>query len=755
MPDLNDLIEAISSNNSAAALKLLDNPALFKLAHGNYNHALFLAVENNLNDVAKKLLESEKIRKAAHYDNNAIIREAVFNANEELIELLLKLPNVVNTNYSLVKETWKEFPSLSSEPGMTLIRITKLCGIPLSILLGQLSNDVAPRISEFIKDPIAYITKYQTLSPLKLTTFKALYFLSEYNRFENIDETETESAENPNLMILANNKFAEIVNHYRNVLLRDYAHYSNAQLQLVNDGSKSPKEIIEAELSVVPKIEDDIKSLLLATILFNAKQRTPRDDATIRFVETNYSALLSGNSDILKQSLKVLTSCDDIAQIAWRAYHAIYPTLGYDNLIAPMTLSDKTIYSTPEALESAPTLTEASLIVRRRLAYYYLALMDKEYSTNLEKRKKNFIELIAEMQRAHNEDENQFALPDRPSCFPGYLTRIAYTGDDHPIAELKLSSTAIIESYIRDHIFTKFTNLITFYDKNKISAEQLLTIYKSIALIDTRNGVDIILDKFQCVLADDPSSKLVLESKLADAREQFITMLGSPKSILKLINAELQKHNFPNLLTEEQLYFVERFIYDPGFKGNAQGIYDLLPKQVQEMVADKNVSKTSKSEGSQFTNPFIVPKNTSPNPLLARTYERKKAQHETFEAMKSFVSDIIKEETSNTNLNNLFNWQEFLNDFCQEFPGWESPPIDTSKQEKLKMYLNDGDNQKRLKVLQDPELRQSILQKFISGSFGSSNPPPISFTPKQNVQTEIASPQNSTNLKPIKTKKKM
>lgn len=154
------------------------------------------------------------------------------------------------------------------------------------------------------------------------------------------------------------------------------------------------------------------------------------------FINENKQALIQREPGVLIESRSHFTSLDDIYDIALRALDSGAPCRleGWPKLFVASPAEEEAtiVFSMVEAHATELNRKTASDIARERLCYAYLVATDPELSMAEQAELiLQFICMLAEISRAHNENELTHELDD-PSCFPGTLPRIDAFYQKHP-----------------------------------------------------------------------------------------------------------------------------------------------------------------------------------------------------------------------------------------------------------------------------------------------------------------------------------
>ncbi|HRE32376.1 MAG TPA: hypothetical protein PLD88_10415, partial [Candidatus Berkiella sp.] len=384
-------------------------------------------------------------------------------------------------------------------------------GLPLSQLLTNLSYfNSNNRRMEFLNciSPVRFIKSKNLLPPITIAALKLLSNARKVDEYEASLTSDDESA-------MADSKVARANWHFENKVK---PHFNNAMASY--------------GLEPIIAIEKEIRELLLNTILKQAQEDNERN--VIAFINENKEKLIGANAAAMQASITVFTQAHP-AQSAWRGYNAYAPVSGgWGNLLTPPA-DNAAIFSTITAHQGELRAQAASDILRERVAYYYLAVMDVNDGDDNTRaiRIENFISQLADIRNAHGRDD--------PSCYPGALTRCSDMGAFHTIAQLPPATKELIADFVKVKALAAFRdemdNLTTFSEKE--------TLYQALVELTTSQAKDVILSPERY-----PSDWLTI-------RQGFINKVGTTAEIVVQI---FESDLFP--ITNADQIFVEQALRD-------------------------------------------------------------------------------------------------------------------------------------------------------------------------------------------------
>jgi len=253
----------------------------------------------------------------------------------------------------------------------------------------------------------------------------------------------------------------------------------------------------------------------------------------------------------------------------------------------------------------ALTSTEASDIMRKRVAYYYLAVIDDNFPEEKDSRITNFIGYLCDIRRAHNTPLDSHTKDD-PSCYPGTITRIANMGNFHPKVALPLimNPEDILMTILNPKIVALFSqnmeNLPTLKEKKDLFLA--LTQLSSVNAKDATFGKDIFED-FD-------------EGAMLKMRNDFRDALPNSLALLQALKQKLVENKTPSLPKHDEwlLALIERRLSNIGGKEIVYALRERLAREMPEEKVEeiKEEWETTPFEESKETkeerveNPFII-----------------------------------------------------------------------------------------------------------------------------------------------------
>lgn len=492
--------------------------------------------------------------------NNLPIRKACYYGHTKIVELLLATkdkgidPNT-HDNYCLTEAASRKF-----------IDIVRLL-MPYNVIHRLKLNDIIPidspnlldEVQDFTRHPESYISHNPRLSSAQKKAFEILQLKLNIKNWEE-EKIKSLSADPESAMqdeTVTRSKFT-YENKVKPAFNAQFLAHAEPILETESDEPLCEADQLKAqEASALIKIEENIRELILNTIL----AANPLQE-TIQFINLNKKELIQANDKELMRTARNdhFNSPSDRLHLAWRGYDQDAPYKGFCNLLTPPK-KEKVLFTTVAANteQNAPLLnTTASFYVRNMVAHYFLLVNDKaDDKETIEARRANFIAELADMRSAHSHDYQN--KQDGPSCYPGYLGRIANMGYEHALTKQTVSTKMFVESIIEPHIFSVFkTQLEICRDE-----QEGLELLQAITLLSETGwraqNIFLGLEKYG--------------ENLIKIRQNFISQLGTQENNLIRINNELEKSGRLKLMDEntfnEQSY-VFQYLLDPA-RGNLSG----------------------------------------------------------------------------------------------------------------------------------------------------------------------------------------
>lgn len=428
-------------------------------------------------------------------------------------------------------------------------------GLPLHKLLSNSRYfNSNKRRKAFLKSarPVRFLRSKKLLSPVTLAALELLVKAREVQEYEASLALDDENAMSDSKVVRANWHFENIVKPHFNSAMRSL---------IVSEKCQDALSSMEPILA----IEKQIRELLVNTILKQAQ--VDNEQNVITFINENKGKLIEADSTAMQASCSVFTKAN-APQAAWRGYNPYAPVSGeWPNLLTPPD-NNELVFTTGAAHQGELLAQAASDILRKRVAYYYLAVIDKNDGDDNTRaiRIENFIGQLADIRNAHG--------PNNPSCYPGSLTRCADMGAFHAVAQLPPATKEMIADYIKVKTLAVFQAemeaLTTFTEKE--------ALYQALVELTTVQAKEVILfpERYQA----DWLTK----------RDGFINKMGTKEEIIQQI---FVSDLFP--ITEGDSIFVE------------QALMDIAGGTTNAVLADyfnRHTDSVPTLEDKQNANPF-------------------------------------------------------------------------------------------------------------------------------------------------------
>lgn len=280
------------------------------------------------------------------------------------------------------------------------------------------------------------------------------------------------------------------------------------------------------------EIEKQIRQQLLAMIRSQALEN--RQDSIVTFIDEKQVALINAEDAAMKESLTYFTQAEP-AQAAWRGYNPFALVSGTWPNLFTTPAENSEVFSTAAATEGRKIHShEASNMVRERVAYYYLAVIDNQDGNDESRQNRiaNFIGLLAEIRNAHGRDD--------PSCFPGYLTRIAQMGHYHSLGMLPEGFKKKLAHFFKSKVFQAFKDNLL-----ELAIDEQQALLRSLVDLNQETALDIIKNP-----ENYPQDLLPL-------RQAFIDALGKEYALLEEFNRETF-----SALDADDLIYIQQHLLD-------------------------------------------------------------------------------------------------------------------------------------------------------------------------------------------------
>jgi len=424
-----------------------------------------------------------------------------------------------------------------------------------------------------------------------------------------------------------------------------------------------------SEMEKVANIERDIKGFILDEIAKNcqmAKKDDEQSQKMLSFIKTHREALIDGKDKTILKQMIGMTSNDDIAHLAWRAYD---PNVTRDTVWEPLLCADY----------AGKSDRKASNDIRTRVAMYFLGKPDSN----------SFIGQLAGMERVL-EHSNTNDTTDSFSCYPGCVGRVSRMGEQsNNFLQLPPSRHEKMLKFLEQHIYKQYSDKLKQLDE-----EQQENLFYGLTGLTPNTALDIMDDKFDQRF---PSAWLA-------ARKQFIQELGSIEDLQNQINALFAQENEPPLTPAERFNLEWELTNIGGSGRNASMIaaYEkMAPKQ------EVSQSTTIRPVTNPFSFSFIdtkLPPSHNMNkirkyiefemlyPVMQTFFAKKQIPAETIsEWLKSFIDEAAPKAGASEDLKEKFKGE--LDKFLQSDENLTSLSTDEKhllKQSMFKASLENG-----------------------------------------------------------------
>lgn len=534
------LMRVVAKDAAISIKLLLEAGANINATDRSGASALHIAVRDNKLQALQQLLTSEHLDiqdkkkaltqafKSKKIDTFVMLAKSFAvpdrNIKENISELLYQAINKNDFNsidkllsipYVDVIRSFKGYSSIhwaikkgNLRSVVTLLPHAKLLfGIPLSVMIKDFSHfDSVQKCKEFYysKDPISYLDTHHLTDPVTIFSLRLLQAEKDVLAYEKEKNDKNESAMDDKAVLLANR-------HYTQKVKPHFAEQFTA-IGLVD-------------------IEKRIRKMILKAIKENAKKL--HNLSLIEFIKTNKVSLINAEPIAMQESVKHFTLATP-AHAAWRGYNPFAAvTSNWINLLTRPENENK-IYSTTAASASNKISSfEASDIVRERVAYYYLAVIDETDGDEPTRHNRvaNFIGWLADIRNAHGRDD--------PSCYPGYLTRIAQMGNYHAIAEQPIEIKSHLATFFRSKVFETFKAKTA-----ELSMEDQQQLLRALVDLNHITAKDIILQPAK------------YSAELLPVRLAFLQLLGNEST---LFEAFKQTNTYP-IENDDLVYFSQHLL---------------------------------------------------------------------------------------------------------------------------------------------------------------------------------------------------
>lgn len=446
------------------------------------------------------------------------------------------------------------------EHGKLLIPKIKIYDLPVSRFIDIYSENpsLIEDINAFLGNPVSYL-EAKKFSSIEIEAMRLLQLENEAKKAAFKKYEDPESAQNAEMLEQAAKHFDEKV----------MPHFQDEFNKLPGD----------TEHDKILYIESKIRRTILNRVL-----RDPQTSQEIKdFIIRNHIEIEQGQMHLN------LDSNSNVNHIAWRALDKDAPCVVWTNI---MTAN-----------------SENGFIARKRVAVYFLAVMDEHYPEEKESRIANFIGQLADIRRAHNNIQEGV---DNPSCYPGTLGRIANMGAYHPDAALPKNSIElaidVYDSYVLEHFRHTLDKILEENDNDLDMAEPTLqALFDGLTALSLRFSKEVITGQRE------------YQEHHLNARLDFLNQLAEGKYKQEGIEAivakveEIAAHNNPNIkiLAEERpLLMVD--LLDIGGNNRDQKLgtiyekYVSIPESLNIEERKEAVEKSGFNPYEKDSDPYLV-----------------------------------------------------------------------------------------------------------------------------------------------------
>jgi hypothetical protein len=567
------LLKAIETKQWNIISKLLALPAfsIFPLTFGKqlcFSLLIEKALEARHKDTLKKIIKSEIYNLYTIQTKiNILIIAAKIRSRSILNFMLNDIPLMKQLKYKDFNMIFLNLPSgfikqLSFHCSRFVSHIQSeyienqiMKGISIQHLVSINQIKTFSSIARLYQDIYKFIRSKNDNKLHIISAMKLLQAKNEYLQLSAARNNYQESAQQPTEVILANQLFEHVRNHYR-------------------DNFEAKQTL---ENSSVEVIEYEIKTYLLNQILIEAQENIEKNyypkasQKIINLINDSKIALLNGHFELnlylIRQLEKFVPNDISAIQTAWLSYNALHDidNNNWKLLIRPDT--EKIIHSTREsALEEDTPITNslASDVVRERIAYYWLAVNDPTYPDPDNFRLGNFVGIISSIYRTNGFGQS--------CCYPGHLTNIAKMGLHHPIAE-PLTLDELINQAVLSPVLHAFKQELHTHANWTIEDKQNKLI--SLTYINDQNAEELFYDRIT------PTVDLEFEG--------FFLRKYNPDLSKKILTEILKNDRYANrLLSENERNEIQ---YGIEYKLRSIGSNPFILTALNELILDSHCIK--------------------------------------------------------------------------------------------------------------------------------------------------------------------
>ena len=452
---LNRLIHKVTIQNQANIMNQIIHCPVYDLFNGQtkFNFLLFCIKHNIYSAIIKSLSDSELLEALSFENFNTLFKDMPDNHIE-------KISTQCNFFLAYIKEKY-------SNLSFTINNLN------IHHLINVESFDSLENIALFHKNPLLFLESKTQNTPHIIIAMRLLHAKNNYLRLTNARQNAGEGAQQASEVIIANQLFETVKHHYQKTF----------------DNKKT------IEYSSVEVIEREIKAYLLEQILSEAHENIKNlkdikgSTKIINIIDLHKEDLLDGEMHahlILVRAFNKHFIPDNVssAQTAWFSYSALHDIdrNNWKFLVHPT--EEAVVHSTAESALVANqrmTNTMASSIIRERIAYYWLAVTDKNYPDEDNFRLGNFVGAISTIYKTNGFGQS--------CCYPGHLTGIAQMGLNHPIAE-PITLDNLIEQAIVAPVIQATKDILEEHHPYW-SAEEKENFLSCITFINEKNAAEL------------------------------------------------------------------------------------------------------------------------------------------------------------------------------------------------------------------------------------------------------------------------
>lgn len=495
--------------------------------------------------IVQTLIDAD-VNKEALYKNKTPLQYAISKGQNEIAQLLIDAGVNKEIPFNILRKT--EDPALIE----AMFPYCLIEGTRLSILVPEPNcfSSLESKLDFLQQDnPLDFLERYNFISPITLTALRLMVIAHEVKEYESSLLLGNENAMDNAKVARANWHFTHKIKPYFEESLLNY----------------SPNQDKDEAIAA---IEVKIRELLLNAILMQAQES--QDQKVIEFINQNKADLIAAQDEITKASVAIFTlnGTTDYAQAAMRGYNPYAPVKDpkqWPNLLTK-PLTNEEIWTTEIAHKGELGAFEAFAILKERIAYYYIAVIDPfdGDADTRQSRITNFITKLADIRNAHGIDD--------PTCYPGALTRIADMGTFHTVAQLPPTTKEMVTSYIQEKALKVFQDKLN----TLIDMEAKEALYNALVEL-TENTAKRIIE-----LPEE------YEETWLGLRQEFIAALGSADENIEEI---FEKDLFP--IVDNDLPYVQQALMDIGNGSIGKALSDYFNLHTLRQPTQEDIQKAN------------------------------------------------------------------------------------------------------------------------------------------------------------------